>query len=380
MLPIPEWAPSVHPLIIHFPLVLFFIAVFSDLLALAFKRAWLRWAASGLYVLGALSALAAFYTGREAAEQVFLTASANSVLTDHANWAEWTVWFYGLYVLARVAGEWKQFAHMKVVQVVFVVVGAVGLLLVKETGEHGAQLVYQHGVGVSRLALTTHTEEPKEAHTDHDNPNDGHHDEAQTTNEKHVHDDGHAHTSGDDVKEITESSTGWKWDVERGDIFQKQFQRIMGNEDDVLVGRDHSENGGLTLQTNDAPVLFVAGSSVKNVQYDLRINLDAFTGTVQLAHHVLDAKNYNFMSVDDAQVTLGRVENGKMRIEDQSSVSNKGWLDVRVVSDGTHFRGYINKKMVVHGHGTEPKPGRVGLFLNGTGILMVDDFDVQVLR
>jgi hypothetical protein len=262
---------------------------------------------------------------------------------------------------------------------VFVVVGAVGLLLVKETGEHGAQLVYQHGVGVSRLALATPAEEPKEAHIDHHDADDGHHDEIQTTSEKHVHDDGHAHTSGDGVKEITKSSTGWKWRVDDGEAFQKQFQMMFGNKDDVLVGRDHSEKGGLTLQTNDAPVLFVAGSSVKNVQYDLRINLDAFTGPVQLAHHVLDAKNYNFMSVDDAKVTLGRVENGKMRIEDQSSVSQTGWLDVRVVSDGTHFRGYINKKMVVHGHGTEPKPGRVGLFLHGTGILMVDDFDVQVL-
>lgn len=170
MFPIPEWAPSVHPLIVHFPLVLFFIAVFSDLLALVFKRDWLRWAASGLYVLGAVSALTAFYTGRDAAEQVFLTASANSLLIDHASWAEWTVWFYGLYALGRIVIEWKNFGQIKAVQVLCVVVGAAGLLLVKETGEHGAQLVYQHGVGVSK-SVASQKVQPAKKH-DHDKDHD----------------------------------------------------------------------------------------------------------------------------------------------------------------------------------------------------------------
>ena len=128
MFPLPEWAPSVHPLIVHFPIALLFIAVLTDFLYLAFhQHMWLRWAASGLFTLGALSAVITFFTGQEAAESVFLSASANSLLTDHANWAEWMVWFYGLYAVARGVVEWRKIGQLRAVSIPLFIIGALGL-------------------------------------------------------------------------------------------------------------------------------------------------------------------------------------------------------------------------------------------------------------
>ena len=406
MFSLPEWAPSVHPLIVHFPIALLFIAVLADFLSLVSnKQVWLHRAASGLYALGALSALVSLFTGRDAAESVFLAASANALLTDHANWAEWTVWFYGVYALARLVVEWRQLDKFKAVQMLFFFVGAAGLLLVKETGEHGAQLVYQHGVGVASYTIDYQPQEAESGTselTGQNNSGDGHHMDAQATGEGHQHDQGgevpvqakggeHKHTTDshdqmfqEPVVEKPVAQKEWKWDVGHDGVteFKQRFQMVAGDWEgmQIVVDHDSSEGDVLTLQMNDISGLFVSGPPVGSMQYDLRLNMAAFTGVVRLVHHVLDVDNYNFMEVDDKQIRLGRIAGGTIRVEDRGSASADGWIDLRVVSDGTHFRGYVNKKMVVHGHGTEPAPGPVGLYVQGTGVVKFDGFGVEVLR
>ena len=64
---VPDWAPNVHPLVVHFPVALLAVAAFVDAVALAVRRRhpWVRASAVGLYALGALGTAAAFLTGRE---------------------------------------------------------------------------------------------------------------------------------------------------------------------------------------------------------------------------------------------------------------------------------------------------------------------------
>lgn len=50
------------------------------------------------------------------------------------------------------------------------------------------------------------------------------------------------------------------------------------------------------------------------------------------------------------------------------------------MSDGTHFRGYVNKKLIVHGHDGEPKPGSVGLRITGKGSVSIKEIMVESLR
>ena len=61
---IPDWAPNIHPMIVHFPIALILAAIGTDLLALAIRRwDWLRPATVALYVVGGASAVFTYFTG-----------------------------------------------------------------------------------------------------------------------------------------------------------------------------------------------------------------------------------------------------------------------------------------------------------------------------
>src|SRR5699024_281036 len=95
---IPEWAPNIHPMLVHFPIAILSIAILFDFISffLPEKKKWWTFEATALlYGVGAAIAVVVYFTGRAAANSVFLPAEAQTVLTTHADWALWTVWFYG---------------------------------------------------------------------------------------------------------------------------------------------------------------------------------------------------------------------------------------------------------------------------------------------
>ena len=58
---VPNWAPDLHPLVIHFPIVLPITAVALDLVDAVFERpAWLGAAATNLSAAGAAAAADAY--------------------------------------------------------------------------------------------------------------------------------------------------------------------------------------------------------------------------------------------------------------------------------------------------------------------------------
>jgi len=50
------------------------------------------------------------------------------------------------------------------------------------------------------------------------------------------------------------------------------------------------------------------------------------------------------------------------------------------MSDGTHFRGYVNKKLIVHGQDDKSKPGSVSLRIAGKGSARIKEIMVESLR
>jgi len=353
---LPEWAPNLHPLIVHFPIALLIFALVFDFFALIFRNAnWLRYAAGSLYVLGAVAALVTFFTGKQAADAVNIPALANPTLNKHADWALSTVWFFGIYGLIRLLFLSKKPSQKWVVSFVIFLTGAGGMFLLFETAEHGAELVFRHGVGVKAA------EEAR-----------------QELAEVQARQDILAESG------IVEQENGsWQWNPGYGAdiILKEQFNWLIGEPEAMNAKTAHDETSGdvLALDPQNTTALVTAAKPLKGVQVDMRINLDQFRGTFMVVHHLQDSLTYDFVMLAKDVMKLGRMTAGKETVEDQGDFQVRGWFTLRAVGEGRHFRGYVNDKLITHGHANELPPGPVGFSIQGSGILLVDFIKVQAL-
>jgi len=139
-------------LVVHFPVALLSAAAVVDLVAWVLRRnVSLRNGATLLYVLGTGGAIAAYLTGRAAAQTIWLPGMAQAVIGEHWNWALRTVWFFALVTAARLVflrppGRGRGHAFVAA----FVLAGLVGFSLLIETSDRGGRLVYEYGVGTAR--------------------------------------------------------------------------------------------------------------------------------------------------------------------------------------------------------------------------------------
>ena len=151
-MPIPDWAPNIHPMLVHFPLALLFTAVLFDLLGVLFKKqVQMREIATFLFVVGAISAVLTYFSGKQASDLVMLPALANPTLNEHSDLALWTMLYFGIYTITRTFLILKKLHAKKMVSWILFFSGAAGLFLLFETGEHGAELVFKYGVGVQAM-------------------------------------------------------------------------------------------------------------------------------------------------------------------------------------------------------------------------------------
>jgi uncharacterized membrane protein len=149
---LPNWAPNVHPLLVHFPIALLITAAGLDVVGWVFRRnRLLRHTATLMYVLGTGAACAAYWTGRAASQTIWLPGMAQAVVGEHWKWALRTVWFFTIVTAVRL---WLLRPSRRdpgpAIVAAWVLVGLVGIGLLLETGDRGGRLVYQHGVGTTR--------------------------------------------------------------------------------------------------------------------------------------------------------------------------------------------------------------------------------------
>src|SRR3990167_9368353 len=146
---LPSWAPNLHPLVAHFPIVLLLTAATADLLSAAIRRpAWLVPMAVSLYVTGAIMAFAAFLSGTQAADTVFLPGMAHPIVDAHRAWALATTLMTGVVAMVQTAGFMSGAPWNRPLRLALAVAGLLAALLVYQTAERGARLVYEQGVGV----------------------------------------------------------------------------------------------------------------------------------------------------------------------------------------------------------------------------------------
>lgn len=359
MVPLPEWAPNVHPLIIHFPIAVLAVAVVIDLISL-FARKWAgyRITAVLLFVLGAISALVAYLTGRDAADGLDLPASVIAHVTDHADWAGATVWFFGIYAVVRLLALWfdikgRRWAQIRAHSLLFLL-GAGGYYLVVRTGDQGAKLVYAFGAGVQG-----HMEQTEVGRWEPWRPT----------------------AQGEFARVRVQTDNSWLLAVGAGArlLHADDLRFAEGSLADLSVAAA-MEDSALALELRRSPVLFTAGVPVGSVQATATLNVAEFDGTVRLIHHVQNAEQYDFLELADGRLRQGRVQHGTIKIFDEKPLQADGWLDLRAVSDGSHFRGYVGGKMLTHGHGDAPEPGSVGLYLEGSGTVLLRSLAATSLR
>ena len=149
---VPDWAPNIHPLLVHFPIALLCAAIAVDLVGCAW---WcnkpLRQAATLLYGIGTVGAIAAYLTGRAASQAVWFPGMAQAILKQHWDWALRTVWFFVIVTVVRLVLLRPSRRDPGVAMVAaFALVGLFGIGLLLETGDRGGRLVYQQGVGTHR--------------------------------------------------------------------------------------------------------------------------------------------------------------------------------------------------------------------------------------
>ncbi|PAU94291.1 hypothetical protein CK503_08755 [Aliifodinibius salipaludis] len=353
---LPEWAPNIHPLLVHFPIAIILLAVLMDLLNSFLPDKW--WddlKTTILYGIGSISAIAAYYSGTLAADSVFLPSGAQSVLNEHADWALWTVWFFGIYALLRILLHWYSKWDQQTIRIGLFVLALPGIFFLYKTSDHGAEMVFGYGAGTGQLVeQQSNTSVPTDSLQ-----------QANTT--FRVSDNGN-----------------WSWDIGPNGVstLLSHFRWLEGSASQLQPTIVTSGNNQFLKLSVDSTTNFVVGKdSFQNVQVDYYLDLSDFEGSISLVNHVQDAQNYDFVTLSsDGTISQGRVSEGNREVFAEESYSASGMLFVRTVGNGTHFRGYINKEMVVHGHGDAPETGSVGLKLNGTGSILIDRMTLTQLN
>lgn len=347
---IPEWAPNIHPMLVHFPIGLLVAAVLMDLLQW-FRplRTRLDLTAVILYTLGSLGSIAAFWSGRIASETVQVSIRAQTVMSDHDDWALYTMVFFLVFTAIRIALYLLQKDRLFASRMVLPLVALIGVGLLWQTGELGKELVYKHGVGVAAVEV----EEPDLDYT------------VESRFERQ--DDGWLWVAGSDADESFQ------------DHFQLQGEQAeqvsfhTGEDDDGYYIEIHSDNV-------DSPVFLTVPEPVGDISLEASLNKDHFDGRVGLVHHFHGTGHFEFMDFDGDIIRLGRHEHGSDAILDDDNLHAHGWTSLRVVADGRHFHAYSDDDMIVHGHASAWEPGHAGLFAEGDGVIRLRMLHLVLLR
>lgn len=156
--------PNLHPAFVHFPVALLMTALALDVALLANRKwAWLDRAAALLYGLGALGGLAAYFSGRTAANEIRgLTGAADAAMWEHGDWALVTTVAFGVIAGLRIAVERRDARRGSIaigpLRAAVLVAATGGQALIYQTADRGGALVFDHAVAVTGGATPHSTE------------------------------------------------------------------------------------------------------------------------------------------------------------------------------------------------------------------------------
>ena len=136
--------PTLHPLVVHFPIVLLLLAAFSQMASLFVFKNELSWVTM-LLVTGGF--IGAYVAGNNVhPHTVELEGMAAKILTEHENYANYTVWLSGIAALLKIVSHF--FLKRKLWSEILVTALLIGSTYCVSTAGHlGAQLIHIEGIG-----------------------------------------------------------------------------------------------------------------------------------------------------------------------------------------------------------------------------------------
>lgn len=145
--------PSLHPLVVHFPIVLLLMAFILQAASLFVFREQLSWVALITLAFGFAGAIVA---GKYVHPHTTNTISEHAalVLAEHERFASLTIWLSGTALLFKIISHFilkrKLWAE---ILIALIMLGA--SICVSIAGHHGAQLVHIEGIGAQGNFLET---------------------------------------------------------------------------------------------------------------------------------------------------------------------------------------------------------------------------------
>lgn len=150
-----EFLAELHPKIVHFPIALFIIYTFIEIIGAVFNKEQFTKTAPVLLSLGVLFGVAAVLSGNQAYETGKIIFGLQrqfprSIVSLHEKYATITLWYFLFLLILRTYFVIKK-KLTKTFLIILSALGLVGCYLIYLTGSYGADLVYKFGVGIKLL-------------------------------------------------------------------------------------------------------------------------------------------------------------------------------------------------------------------------------------
>jgi uncharacterized membrane protein len=144
----------IHPMLVHFPIVLLITAVTMDIIVLLIKkdlagRQCLPLIALSALLLGTLSAGLAAIFGDIALDKAVSLGFPTGPLETHETLALITIAVFSLHCLLRLLAVWRRSSLQGIIGWISALPGFVGVALLITTAYYGGELVYHFGVNVA---------------------------------------------------------------------------------------------------------------------------------------------------------------------------------------------------------------------------------------
>jgi uncharacterized membrane protein len=146
----------IHPMLVHFPIVLLITAVALDIIGLSIKkdlasRECLPLIALSALLLGTLSAGIAAIFGDIALDKALSLGFPSGPLETHETLALITIAVFSIHCLLRLLALWRRYPLRDFSGWIAVLPGLVGVGLLIATAYYGGELVYRFGVNVATV-------------------------------------------------------------------------------------------------------------------------------------------------------------------------------------------------------------------------------------